>query len=311
MTLDLRGLWVPLVTPFNADDRVDAAALGRLARRVLADGARGLVALGTTGEPATLDADEQRLVIDVCADACAAAGAPLIIGAGTSSTRATVTAVQALRGVPGLVAVLVVVPYYTRPSPEAIVDHYRVVATESPVPVVAYNIPYRTGRGLDADHLRALAALTGVAGVKQAVGALDADTLAVLGAAPPGFHVLSGDDAFIAPTLLMGGHGAIAAAAHLCTSAFAAMVDAALAGDVLAARRYADALLPVVQAGFAEPSPALWKAALHAAGEVASPALRAPMTAASPTALGYLLDAVATAACSRPSSQSGLPAASR
>jgi 4-hydroxy-tetrahydrodipicolinate synthase len=186
-----------------------------------------------------------------------------------------------------------VVPYYTRPSPDAIVEHYRVVAAESPVPVVAYNIPYRTGRGLHAEHLLALAATPGVVGVKQAVGSLDADTLAVLGAAPAGFHVLSGDDAFIAPTVLMGGHGAIAAAAHVCTPAFVAMEAAARAGDVATARRLADVLLPVVQAGFAEPSPAVWKAALHATGEIASPALRAPMGAASPAALAHLLDAIA------------------
>jgi len=292
MTIDLRGLWVPLVTPFTPDDRVDTDALGRLARRVLADGARGLVALGTTGEPATLDPDEQQRVIDVCAEACAAAGAPLMVGAGTNSTRATVAAAQALAGVPGLAAVLTVVPYYTRPSPDAIVEHYRIVAADSPVPVVAYNIPYRTGRGLDAEHLLALAALPGVVGVKQAVGALDADTLTVLGGAPAGFHVLSGDDAFIVPTVLMGGHGAIAAAAHVCTPAFVAMEAAARAGDVGTARRLADALLPVVQAGFAEPSPAVWKAALHATGEIASPALRAPMAAASPAALRHLLDAI-------------------
>ena len=114
------------------------------------------------------------------------------------------------------------VPYYTRPSEAGIVAHYRAVAAASSLPIVAYNIPYRTGRGLGADALLQLAAIPGVVGVKQAVGALDRDTLAVLRDRPAGFHVLAGDDAYIGPLALMGGAGAIAATAHLRTSEFAA-----------------------------------------------------------------------------------------
>lgn len=288
----LRGLWVPLVTPFDANDHVDIVALMRLARRVLSDGAQGIVALGTTGEPAVLTVAEQRLVVETCAEVCASVGGSLMVGAGTNSTRTTVDALRDLEGLPGVVAALVVVPYYTRPSPSGIVEHYRVAAEESPVPVVAYNIPYRTGRGLGASELLEIAAMANIVGVKQSVAALDVDTLEVLRVAPPEFHVFSGDDAFIVPTILMGGHGAIAAAAHVCTPMFVEMIEAALACRVDRSRELAEALLPVVAAGMAEPNPAGWKGALHRLREIATPNLRAPMTNASSATTDRLLAAI-------------------
>jgi 4-hydroxy-tetrahydrodipicolinate synthase len=292
---DLSGLWVPLVTPFDADDRIDHAALRRLCARVLSEGARGVVALGTTAEPATLTADERRAVISTCAEACAPHDDALIVGPGTNSTRTTVEGTQQLRDIPGVAAALVVVPYYTRPTPTSIVEHYRVVADESPVPIVAYNVPARTGRGLDARALLEIAHLPNVAGLKQAVGAVDGDTLELLRTAPRSFQVLAGDDAFIAPTMLMGGVGAIAASAHVLTPMFVALVDAARRGDVPEARRSAELLLPIVDAGFAEPNPACWKAALHQHGEIASPALRSPMAAATENGTRRLVDAIAAA----------------
>ncbi len=289
---DLRGLWVPLITPFDADDRVDLTAVERLCRRLLADGATGIVALGTTGEPAVLSDDEQHEVVARCSQVCAEIGGLLMVGTGTNSTRTTVSATQALTDVPGVAAALVVVPYYTRPSAAAVVEHYRFVASESPVPIVAYNVPYRTGRDLNAAELLLIAALDNVVGLKQSVGRLDTDTLEVLRSAPADFHLFSGDDAYIAPTILMGGAGAIAAAAHVCTPEFAAMVAASLAGELATARSLAELLLPVVVAGFSEPNPALWKAALHQLGEISTPNLRAPMGNASPEAAGSLRAAV-------------------
>jgi 4-hydroxy-tetrahydrodipicolinate synthase len=297
MPNDLRGLWVPVVTPFGVDDAVDVAALRRLASRLLDDGATGLVALGTTGEPATLTPAERHLVVTTCASVCRDHGRRLIIGAGTNSTRTTLEDVgHWARVAPDAAALLVVVPYYTRPSEPAVVAHLQAAAAASPVPIVVYNVPSRTGRGLGADAVVELAATPDVVGIKQAVGALDRDTLAVLRARPASFHVLSGDDAFIAPTTLLGGSGAIAASAHLRTADFGRLVAAALAGDAGTSARLAHALLPVVDAGFAEPSPAVWKAALHARGEIATPAVRAPLAVASPAATRSLLDAADTAA---------------
>jgi 4-hydroxy-tetrahydrodipicolinate synthase len=293
--LDLRGLWVPVLTPLTPDGDVDGAALDRLARRLLADGCAGLVALGTTSEPATLRGDERERVVELCAAACADAGRPLIVGVGSNCTRSTIEDALRVEALVHPAALLVVVPYYTRPSEAGVVEHFRAVTSAVATPLVAYNVPYRTGRGLGASAILSLAELPQVVGMKQAVGALDHDTLEVLRRRPPGFQVLAGDDAYITPTVLMGGAGAIAAAAHVCTPAFVTMVDAALAGDVPTATALAHALLPVVDAGFAEPNPAAWKAALHATAEIAAPALRAPMTPASPTTTTALLTAIATA----------------
>ena len=152
----MRGLWVPLITPFDAQNHVDLSALERLCKRVLEDGARGVVALGTTGEPAVLTYEEQRQIVEVCATTCLAAGGLLMVGTGTNSTRATIALTRDLCSTPGVDAALVVVPYYTRPSNSGIIEHYRSVAEESPVPVVAYNVPYRTGRALGARDILAV-----------------------------------------------------------------------------------------------------------------------------------------------------------
>jgi 4-hydroxy-tetrahydrodipicolinate synthase len=290
MPVDLRGLWVPIVTPFTTADDVDVDALAGLAGRLLDDGATGLVALGTTGEPATLTAPERRTVVETCAGVCRDRGRRFIVGAGTNSTRTTIDEVAMwATEFPDAAALLVVVPYYTRPSEAGIVAHFRAVAAASALPIVAYNIPYRTGRGLGAEALLQLAAIPNVVGVKQAVGALDRDTLAVLRDRPAGFHVLAGDDAYIGPLALGGGAGAIASAAHLRTAEFAALVAAGLDGDAATTRRRAADLLATVDAGFAEPSPALWKAALAAVGRIPCGAVRAPLTAAGDDALAALL----------------------
>lgn len=289
---DAGGLWVPIVTPFDDEGAVDHGALARLAERLLADGVDGLVALGTTGEPATLTADERRAVVATCADACRAHRRPLLVGCGTNATATTVAEVRDWSATPGVDALLLVTPYYTRPSEAAVVEHVRTAVAAAGRPVVVYNVPYRTGRGLGAAALLELAAVPGVTGVKQAVGAVDLDTLALLAGAPEGFAVLAGDDAFVAPTVLLGGAGAIAAAAHVRTPDWVALVRAARAGHVRTARALAAALLPVVAAGFAEPNPAGWKAALHALGELPTPRLRRPLTEASPEATARLLDAL-------------------
>ena len=289
------GLLVPLVTPFDERDRVDLGALEALAASVLAEGAAGVVALATTGEPTSLDEAERDSVVAACARVCADHGAVLLVGAGTNDTRTTIARHERLAGVPGVAASLAVVPYYVRPSEAAVVAHFGAVAARSPVPLVVYNIPYRTGRGLGAAALLELAGVDGVAGLKQAVGALDADTLEVLAGAGDRLAVLGGDDPFLLPVVLMGGTGAVAASSHLCTGRFATMLAHGARGEVAPARRHAEALLPLVLALFAEPSPAVLKAMLHDAGRIATPAVRMPLADASPGATARALQALATA----------------
>ena len=291
----LEGVYVALVTPFASDGSVALDAVESLSAECLDAGCAGIVALGTTGEAPALDAEEQRAVIDVCARVCAERDAQLIVGAGTNSTAKTIAAVEALAGTPALAAALIVVPYYVRPSEAGIVAHIQAVAAASPAPVVVYNIPIRTGRNLGAAGVLELASTPNIVGMKQAVGALDTDTLEILASAPSDFSVLGGDDAFFLPTVLMGGAGAISAAANLCPERFVAMVDCGLAGKVDDGRAHAEALLPVVQAGFAEPNPAVFKAVLHAQGRIPTPDVRLPLVAASSGAVQRAMAAVEAA----------------
>ena len=285
-----------MITPFDRSGRVDDAALERHCRELLAAGASGLVAAATTGEATSLDDEEREAVIAICAGVCAGDGAALIVGAGTYNTKETIARHEALADVTGVHASLAVVPYYVRPSEAAIVAHFQAVAARSPVPLIVYNIPYRTARGLGSAALLELAHTENVAGVKQAVGGIDADTLQVLASAPRSFAVLGGDDPFLFPLVVMGGAGAIAASANVATDRFAAMIDAGLAGDVAGGRPLAEALLPLTLALFAEPSPAVIKAVLHAQGKIPTPHVRMPLAEASSEALARAsegLDALA------------------
>lgn len=290
--LDLRGVYIPLVTPFEADGSVATDAIESLCRHYLDAGATGIVALGTTGESPALSAEERAAVTDTCAAVCHERGAQLIVGAGTNNTATTVEAVAALEGTPALAGALVVVPYYVRPAQGALVEHFRAVAEASPVPIVLYNIPSRTGRNLDPDAMLEVAALPNVAGVKQATSGLDLDTLRVLAERPDGFHVLGGEDPFLLPIVLMGGSGAICASAHLCTERFVAMIECGLAGKVDDGRAHAEALLPVVRAGFVEPNPSVFKGVLHRQGLIPTPDLRMPLLPASDAAVEAALAAV-------------------
>jgi 4-hydroxy-tetrahydrodipicolinate synthase len=288
----LQGVYVPLITPFAADGSVALDAIDQLCHQYLDAGCAGIVALGTTGETSSLEPDEQRAVIDRCAAACADRGAQLIVGAGTNNTSKTIAAAVALRGTPALAATLIVVPYYVRPSEAGIVAHFKAVAAASPVPVVIYNIPARTGRNLGPDGMLELAGVANIAGVKQALAALDAETLEILARAPRDFSVLGGEDTLLFPLTLMGGAGTISAAAHVCTARFVAMIECGLAGKVDDGRAHAEALLPVVQAMFGEPNPSVFKGVLHAQGRIPTPDVRLPLVNASQAAVDRALAAI-------------------
>ncbi len=291
--LQLRGVYVPLITPFAADGSVAVDAITALAQKYLDAGATGLVPLGTTGESAALTADEKRAVIETCSAVCVERGAQLIVGAGTNSTATTVAAVQGLGGTPGLSAVLIVVPYYVRPSEAGIVAHFRAVADASPVPVVLYNVGMRTGRNLSAAGVLEAATHPNIIGIKQAATGLDLDTLELLRGAPEDFAVLGGEDPFLFPIMMMGGAGAICASAHVLTSHFVSMIECGMAGKVDEGRAHAETLLPVVRACFAEPNPAVFKGVLHAQGRIPTPDVRLPLLNASASSVDAAMAAIA------------------
>ncbi len=286
-TMQLTGLHVPLVTPFAADGTVDLVSLERLAHDTLADGADGLVALGTTGEPATLTPDERTAVTDLIAGVCAEHRAVLTVGGGTNATEDTV---RALRGIhPRADFALVVVPYYTRPSEAGVVEHYRRAATDSPVPVIVYDVPHRTGRALSVDTLLILAGLDGVAGFKHAVGGVTETTVRLLAQVPDGVPVLAGDDPSVGAVLALGGRGAISASANVAAGEFAALIAAWREHRVEEARVLGGALAELAVALFAEPSPTVIKGVLAAQGRIATPAVRLPLLPASERAVAAAL----------------------
>jgi 4-hydroxy-tetrahydrodipicolinate synthase len=293
MDQPLAGLYVPLVTPFTPDGALAADALEGLAHAVLDDGAAGLVALGTTGEPATLTAVERRRVLDIIAGVGQERNGTVIAGAGSNDTQASAQALRELTAWPGVSAALVVVPYYTRPSEAGVVAHFTELAAASPVPLIIYNIPYRTGQTVGWRALRRLAERPGIAGVKHAVGGIDEDTVRLLADLPDGFAVLGGDDAFASPLLALGAAGAILASANVCTGSFAAMVRAWQDGECARARALGHRLAGLSAALFAEPNPVVIKAVLHAQGRIPSPSVRLPLLPASPAAAAAALHEVA------------------
>jgi 4-hydroxy-tetrahydrodipicolinate synthase len=273
--MTLTGVYVPLVTPFAADGTVAVAALDRLARDVLDAGVAGLVALGTTAEPEALTADERRTVLDVVATACRDRGGALLVGAHT------IEAVSALRCRPEVTAALSLVPPFVRPGEDGVVAYVEALAAASPVPLVVYHVPERTGQPLSDGAVRRLAAVPGVVGVKYAAGRVDADAVALLADPPPGFAVLGGDDALVGPLLALGAHGGIIASAHVETAAFVALVDAWRAGDAARARPLGHRLSRLSAALFAEPNPTVIKAVLHARGRIPTASVRLPLLPAS------------------------------
>jgi 4-hydroxy-tetrahydrodipicolinate synthase len=284
----MHGIHASLVTPFTASGEVDAKSLERLAAHCLANGADGLVALGTTGEAALLAPDEQRAVLEVCRAVSAEHGTPLTVGAGTMGTADSIR--QARERAAFADALLVVVPYYLRPSEEAVVEHFAAVGAAVEVPLVPYNIPYRTGRELSARALLDILALDCVAGMKHCAGGIDHDTLAML-ASDPGKAVLCGDDAYIYPMLQLGAAGGVAACACLAPAAYASMFDAARRGDAEGALAVHNRLLPMTEALFGEPSPAVLKACLAEAGLIDDPAVRAPLRAPRPESVAAAMAA--------------------
>ena len=285
--MSIAGLYPPLITPYDSRGAVDLDALERLAGDLIDGGAAGLVALGSTGEPFALTDAESAAVVACVARVCGDRGAQLIVGAGAADTLVAIARHEALGDLPGVTASLAVVPYYVRPSEPGVVAHFQAVAAASPVPVLAYEVPLRTGVRLSAEALLAIAAIDGVVGMKLSPGAVDEAAVQVLAGAPDGFSVLCGDDAFIHPFMALGAAGAIAASAHFATERFAGLVRG---GDGSLAE--AEALLPLVLALFAEPNPVVIKGLLHAQGRIATADVRMPHLNASRAAVARAVEAL-------------------
>ncbi len=279
------GIWIPLVTPFRADGAIDHTALHALARHLAAKVA-GLVVCGSTGEAHALDEDEQLAALDTVL--AAVPGTPVLFGLGGPHRPRLHAQLVALRRRP-LAGLLVPPPYYVRPSQAAIGDYFHDLADRAHCPLVAYNVPYRTGVAIDFPTFERLAAHPNIQAVKDCGGS-SALTLDLI--TRTRLQVLAGEDGNILTTLCAGGSGAIAAAAHIHPERYTSVYQAVRDNRLDQARRLFHGLWPLIQALFAEPNPAGVKAALARQGLVRN-LLRAPMGAASAALEARLADLLA------------------
>ncbi|WP_322987269.1 dihydrodipicolinate synthase family protein [Phaeacidiphilus oryzae] len=205
----------------------------------------------------------------------------LTVGAGGSDTRATARELAALGRQGAADAALVPVPAFTRPSAAGVRAHFERLAGSSPLPLIVYHVPYRTARPLGAADLRAIGALPAVRGVKLATGAIDQEVVDLLGAPPPDFAVLAGDDVLLSPMLALGAAGGILASANLAAAPFVELVGAWRRGEggLERARALGGALARLSAAAFAEPNPAVIKGVLQARGRIPTAEVRLPLLA--------------------------------
>jgi 4-hydroxy-tetrahydrodipicolinate synthase len=273
-----QGLAVALATPFAEDGAVDLPGFRRLVRHVVTGGADILVVLGSTGEAATLEEDERDLLIKATLEE--AGGRTVVAGTGHNATRRTcawTARAQAL----GCHGALIVTPFYNKPMPKGLVEHFRAAAQAAPgLPIVAYNVPGRTGTNLTPATLAALWELDQVVAVKESSG-----NLAQIGeigrALPKGKTLLAGDDHLAVASIAVGAEGLVSVLANALPAETKRLVDAARAGRREEAQRLHAELLPVIDALFCESNPIPLKAALSILG-IAGDALRLPLTRPEP-----------------------------
>lgn len=246
------GCGTALVTPFHLDGSVDEPRVRALARRQIDGGAHFLVPCGTTGETPTLTLGERRRVVELVVEE-AGGRVPVLAGAGGYDTAGVVRAAReaAAAGADGLLSVT---PYYNKPTPDGLVAHYRAIAEATPLPVIVYNVPGRTGCNIDPPTLARLAEIPRITGVKEASGNVF-QIAEVCRVVPDDFVVLSGDDAMTLAAMAMGARGVISVIANELPVEMSRLVELAEHDDFAAARAVHRRLLPLMQGNFLESNP--------------------------------------------------------
>ena len=276
-SLILHGCGTALVTPFTPDGAVDYEAYAALVDRQVAAGVHFLVPLGTTGETPTLSDGEKTAIFQLVKEH--AKGLPLMPGVGTNSFTGTLANIRLMEPLCPA-ALLVVVPYYNKPSQQGLYEYFKAVAAQTALPVVIYNVPGRTGANILPDTVLRLAAeVPNIRGIKEASGNFS-QVSELARRAPEGFAVLGGDDDMTLAYMAAGAHGVISVASNIAPAEVAAMAAALERDDIAAARALHQRLFPLFKACFAESSPAPTKAALAQLG-LCGRTLRLPLVAAS------------------------------
>ncbi len=257
---ELIGTGTALITPFNNDHSIDFDALSRIIEQQIAGGTNYFVMLGTTGESATLSNEEKSAVVSHIKKVNAGR-LPLVLGVGGNNTSDVVEQLKSLN-TDGLTAILSVSPYYNKPNQQGIIYHYNEVANASPLPVILYNVPGRTGSNMTASTQLELAKHPNIVATKEASGNME-QVMSILKDKPADFLVISGDDALTFPILACGGSGVISVINHIFPRTFSGMVKSALQGDIIAARAAHERVLESSIAIFADGSPGGIKTMLH------------------------------------------------
>ena len=258
-----KGMATAIVTPMKADKSVDYEALGRFIDFQIENGINAIVAVGTTGESATLERWEQKEVIRFTVERVAGR-VPVIAGAGTNNTLHVLEYTKNACEV-GADAILVVTPYYNKATQNGLIAHYTAVADASTVPVIVYNVPGRTGCNLLPQTVAKLAEHPNIVGIKEAAGNM-AQVVELAALCGDKIDIYSGEDALNVPIMAMGGKGAISVLSNVVPAKAVAMTDAALAGDYEKAAALQCEMLPLIKALFSEVNPIPAKAAVAAMG---------------------------------------------
>ena len=269
----LQGSLVALITPMNQDGSIHYEQLHDLIDWHIENGTDGIVAVGTTGESATLSVEEHLSVIEETVRHVNKR-VPVIAGTGANNTLEAIALSQAAEKA-GADFTLSVVPYYNKPSQEGIYQHFKTIAETTSIPMIIYNVPGRTVVSMTNDTILRLSEIPNIVGVKEASGNIGSN-IELINRAPEGFAVLSGDDHTALPFMLCGGHGVVTVAANAAPKLFADMCRAALQGDIALARELNDRLIPIYDTMFCEPSPAAPKWAVSALGKC-EPHVRLPL----------------------------------
>jgi 4-hydroxy-tetrahydrodipicolinate synthase len=272
------GVGTALVTPFTKSGDLDEQGVRALGRRQIEAGIDFLVPCGTTGESPTLTDAERTRIVEILVEE-AGGRVPVLAGAGGYNTNEIIRQAAEMRAA-GASGLLSVTPYYNRPTQEGLYQHYRAIADSTPLPIVVYNVPGRTGTNVEPATLTRLAAISNIVGVKEASGNVT-QMCEVCRVVPAEFLVLSGDDMLTLPLMAVGGHGVISVVSNQIPAEMVRMVRAAARNDFAAARAVHARILPLMQVNFVETNPIPVKAAMAAMG-LLEEIYRLPMCAPKP-----------------------------
>lgn len=276
--MNFEGTYVAMVTPFTKDEEIDEEGFRSNINFLIDNGVNGLLAAGTTGESATLSHNEHKKVIEILIDEVDGR-VETLAGAGSNSTKEAIDLVKFSEDA-GADAALVITPYYNKPQQHGLIDHYQVISDASDIPIIAYNVPSRTGVNLDVDTIVELAKIDNVDAIKEASGSIDKISEIYKALSLEGleedFNILSGEDGLTLPIMALGGTGVISASANVDPRRMVLMVDSMLNEDYQRAQELHYEMINLIKALFVESNPVPAKTAMRIMGLPSGP-LRQPL----------------------------------